>query len=128
MVTPPVWRDLKQNYTMQGYKCKECGFISFPRKRRICLKCGKITESEEVELGRRGKVRTYVVQYYLPAEFETPLPMAVVDLEGGGRIYAMVTECKPEEMKVGMDVELDFREILTVDEDRIYSYKCKPVR
>lgn len=128
MVTPPVWRDLKQNYTMKGYKCRECGFISFPRKRKICLHCGKIAESDEVEMGRKGKVHTYVVQYYLPAEFETPLPMAVVDLEGGGRVYAMMTECKPEEMKVGMDVELDFREILTVEEDRIYSYKCKPVR
>jgi hypothetical protein len=128
MVTPPVWRDLKQNYCLVGYRCTTCGFVSFPRKPRICIKCGKKSEFKEEKLSARGKVVTYVVQYYLPSEFETPLPMAIVDLENGGRIYAMVTECKPDEIHIGMEVELDFREILSVDEDRIYSYKCKPVR
>ena len=67
MVTPPIWRDLKQNYRMIGYKCTNCGYVTFPRKRRICMKCMKTpVEFEEVRgharedlpfgfLGERGR-------------------------------------------------------------------------
>ena len=129
MSTPPLYRDLAINLKFEGMKCKKCGFISYPEYHRICMKCGAIDQWDKVKLSRTGTVHTYIVSYYLPAEFETPLPLAIVDLDPpGGRIYAISTETKPDEMKVGLRVELEFREMYHKDGLSVPSFKFKPLR
>ncbi|HUX99209.1 MAG TPA: OB-fold domain-containing protein [Candidatus Deferrimicrobium sp.] len=129
MSTPPLYRDLSINLKLEGMKCKKCGFIAYPEYHRVCLKCGAIDQWEQVKLSSKGTVYTYIVSYYLPAEFETPLPLAIVDLDPpGGRIYAISTETKYEDMKVGLRVELDFREIYNDEGLSVPSFKFKPLR
>lgn len=129
MSTPPLYRDLSINLKFEGMKCKNCGYIAYPEYHRVCLKCGTIDQWEKVKLSKTGKVHTYIVSYYLPAEFETPLPLAIVDLDPpGGRVYAISTETKADEMKVGLPVELDFREIFYKDGLSVPSFKFKPLR
>ncbi|MEX2750661.1 MAG: Zn-ribbon domain-containing OB-fold protein [Candidatus Freyarchaeota archaeon] len=129
MITPPLWRDYRQNNRMEAYKCKNCGYVSYPEKRRVCPKCKKApSEFETITLGPRGKILTYTIAYTLPAEFEPPIPLAIVEMDGGGRIYAMVSECKPEQIKIGMEVELDYREIFQEDGYHVQSFKVKPVK
>ena len=129
MSTPPLYRDLSINLKLEGMKCKKCGFIAYPEYHRVCLKCGAIDQWEQVKLSSKGTVYTYIVSYYLPAEFETPLPLAIGDLDPpGGRIYAISTETKYEDMKVGLRVELDFREIYNDEGLSVPSFKFKPLR
>jgi uncharacterized OB-fold protein len=129
MSTPPLYRDLSINLKLEGMKCKKCGYIAYPEYHRVCLKCGAIDQWDKVKLSSKGTVYTYIVSYYLPAEFETPLPLAIVDLDPpGGRIYAISTETKYEDMKVGLRVELDFREIYNDEGLSVPSFKFKPLR
>lgn len=129
MSTPWLWRDTPINLKFEGRKCKACGYVSYPEYHKICTKCGAIDQWETVKLAKTGTVMTYVIQYYLPSLFETPLPLAIVDLDPpGGRIYGMLTETKPEEMQVGLRVEADFREIYTDSGLGIHSIKFKPLR
>lgn len=129
MSTPPLYRDLSINMKFEGMKCKKCGYVQYPEYHRICLKCGAVDQWERVKLSPTGTVHTYIVSYYLPPEFETPLPLAIVDLDPpGGRIYAIATETKAEEMKVGLRVQVEFREIYHADGLSIPSFKFKPLR
>ena len=129
MSTPPLFRDVPINMKFEGMKCKNCGYVAYPEYHRVCLKCGTIDQWEKVKLTPRGTVHTYIVSYYLPPEFETPLPLAIVDLDPpGGRVYAISTETKHEDMKVGLRVELEFREIYYKDGLSVPSFKFKPLR
>ena len=129
MSTPPLFRMVGQNLKFEGMKCQSCGYISYPEYHRICMKCGAVDKWEKVKLSRTGTVHTYIVSYYLPAEFETPLPLAIVDLDPpGGRIYAISTETKHVDMTVGMRVEIDFREIYHKDGLSIPSFKFRKLR
>ncbi|MHA1298164.1 MAG: Zn-ribbon domain-containing OB-fold protein [Candidatus Helarchaeota archaeon] len=129
MSSPGLWRDTPINLKFEGKKCEVCNFISFPEYHRICTKCGAIDKWKVVKLAKTGTVMTYVVQHYLPPSFETPLPLAIIDLDPpGGRIYGMLTETKPEEMKVGLRVEVDFRQIYDDRGLGINSIKFKPLR
>ena len=125
----PKWfRDAPQNTRLIGYKC-ECGYVSFPEKRRACPTCHAIDKFERVKLANTGTVESYIVQYYLPEEFETPQPLAMVALDDpGGRLYCMMTDTAPEEMKVGMKVKLEYREILKSMEASVCSFKAIPIK
>ena len=128
MSTPPLWRETPVNLQFEGLKCKSCGYVSYPEYHKICTKCGAVDQWETVKLANTGTVMTYIIQHYLPPTFETPLPLGIVDLDGGGRVYAMFTETKPEEMKVGLRVKTDFREIYSDRGLGIHSLKFKPIR
>jgi uncharacterized OB-fold protein len=128
MHKPPTWRIARENARLIGYQCQQCGFVEFPELRRICKRCRRASEFVEIALRPYGKVISYVVQHRLPEGFETPLPLAVVDLEGGARVYGQMTECKPEELQVGLAVEAELRVFYDDDGLHIYSYKFRPRR
>ncbi len=75
-----------------------------------------------------GKVISFVVQHRLPESFETPLPVAVVELEEGARVYGEIIECSPEDVKMGMEVEAELRVMYEEDGLSVYSYKFRPRR
>lgn len=128
MHTPPTWRISRANARLIGYQCQQCGFVEFPEPRRTCKVCRVPAEFAEVQMGWRGKVVSFVVQHRLPEGFETPLPLAVIDLENGARVYGQVIECKLEELKVGLEVEADFRVFYDDAGLGVYSYKFRPTQ
>lgn len=133
MHEPPHWRDRSQNERLEAQECGECGYVSFPERREICKRCGSRPDWTEVQLQRQGTVQSYVVQNRLPAEFETPLPLGVIDLpqEGDGepaRVYGLFTETDPDEVSVGMAVEADLRELFDVSGLPVHSFKFKRPR
>src|SRR5262249_37462902 len=71
------------------------------------------------KLGKRGSIFTFTIDNLAPVP-EHPLPMAVVDLEGGGRLYLQVTDAADGEGKVGAPVELTFRRLHEVGGNRYY--------
>jgi hypothetical protein len=128
MHTPPTWRISRANARLIGYKCKQCGFVEFPEPRRTCKACRAPAEFEEIQMFPRGKIVSFVVQHRLPEGFETPLPLAVIDLENGARVYGQIIECTPEELKVGLEVEAEFRVFYDDQGLSVYSYKFRPTR
>ena len=134
MYEPPFWRDRDANERLSARECGECGYVSFPERRRACKRCGAHPEWTPVTLQERGVVQSYVVQNRLPAEFETPLPLGIVDVpqvdEAGepARVYGLFTETAPEEMAVGMEVEADFRRLFDVEGLPVHSFKFKRPR
>jgi hydroxymethylglutaryl-CoA synthase len=115
------YRQAAELLQLLGGKCQRCGYVNFPPSERlICIRCG-YTKFDRVALARRGKIHTYTIAYVLPPGFdETPFPMIIADLEDGVRHRAVGTEMKPEQIKIGMDVEFVFRRISTEDGVNVY--------
>ena len=78
------------------------------------------------KLGKRGSIFTFTIDNLAPVP-EHPLPMAVVDLEGGGRLYLQVTDAADGEVKVGTPVELTFRRLHEAGGNRYYFWKARPL-
>jgi hydroxymethylglutaryl-CoA synthase len=118
-------RQKKENLSFHGNRCIGCGFIAFP-KSRVCPNCGEKDNFEDHKLSRRGTIFTYTKEHLYPVP-EKPMVMAVIDLEGGGRFFTHVTDCNPDEVSVGMPVELTFRMFHESGGFYNYSWKCRPV-
>lgn len=126
-VSTPVtlWRDRRALLPLYGGRCPHCGTVQFP-KHRVCIECGAAGGLEDVKLGRRGTLFTFTNDYL----FESPDPPvchAVVDLEGGGRLYVQLTDCDPERVEIDMPLELTFRKIHEGGGFHNYFWKARPL-
>jgi hydroxymethylglutaryl-CoA synthase len=117
-------RELKQDVRLYGSRCSACGMVQYPMA-RVCLACKKREDLEPVKLKKRGKIFTYTVDH-LAANLDHPMGMAVVDLDGGGRVYVQTTDCTPEEVQIGAPVELTFRRLHAGGENYNYYWKARP--
>ena len=52
--------------------------------------------------------------------------MAVIDLEGGGRLYLQVADAADGEVKIGTAVELTYRRLHEAGGNRNYFWKARP--
>lgn len=122
---PLLRREEELNIRLHGKKCKGCGKV-MTLALKTCPHCKSVKEFEDAKLSKKGKIVTYSQEYYYPTP-EPPITMAVIDLEGGGRILAQMTDTDPEEVKVDMPVQLTFRKLHTGGGFVNYSWKCKPI-
>ena len=129
MPAPPSamhWRLHPETLRFIGSKCKDCGHITYPR-RKVCPICGGFN-NEEFKLSKKGTVHTYCINYVLPSDIEPPAPLAIIDLEGSGKYQSLLTEvAKPEDVKIGAKVEFVLRRILTNRGVSLYGYKARLV-
>jgi uncharacterized OB-fold protein len=110
-------------------KCKECGYISFPRL-MVCPRCLKNDTMEEVHLSGKGKVDMFSVCNAALPGFPALSIQAYINLEEGVRIWSLITGIDPssEELKDGMEVELVIEKLKEDAEGNdIMSYKFRPV-
>ena len=128
MDIPRYWRLKNQRYQLEGRKCKSCGNLSFP-PRLVCSKC-KSRDSEPYRFIGKGKLYSYTIIYQAPDRFDqyAPYVVGLVDLKEGVRVTAQLTDLKPEDVKIGMSLEMVIRQIYE-DGDRgpiLYGYKFRP--
>lgn len=124
--SPLFWRFNPEVFRLIGIRCKDCGHISYPRT-KICHECGSLN-LEEHKLPKTGTVHTFCVNWAPPPNFEPPITPVVVDLEGGGRYMGLMTEtATPEDVKVGSEVEMVLRKLITDRGLNIYGYKFRLV-
>lgn len=124
---PTLWRDRKSVLSLYGGKCKKCGTPHFPPQ-RICFGCRAKDHFEEVRLvGKKAELFTFTKDN-LFASIDPPMVMSVVEIEGGYRIYCQMTDRNPDQVKVGMPVEMTFRKIHEARGLNNYFWKCRPVR
>jgi len=132
---PTYSRSVPQRYALIAAKCKYCGAINLPLGVN-CLKCGKVLEYEPQKLSGRGKIYcfTTISRGGSPPEFSAQqnlvgsYPVAVVELDEGPRIVAQMTDCRAEDLKIGLEVESTFRRIYDDDGMIRYGVKFRPVR
>ena len=120
-----LFRDRQELLPLHGGKCPQCGTVQFP-KHRVCIECSHPGGLEDVKLARRGTLFTFTNDYL----FETPDPPtshAVIDLDGGGRLYCQLTDCEPERVAIDMPLELTFRRIHGGGGFHNYFWKARPI-
>src|SRR5262249_40893475 len=120
------YNELKQDIRLYGSRCEACHTVQFPMA-HVCIKCRARGRLSDHKLRKQGKVFTFTVDHLI-ANIEHPLPMAVVDLEGGGRLYLQVTDFVDSEVNVGLPVILTFRRLHEGGGNHNYFWKARPLR
>jgi len=124
---PLTWRRSDDIYKLHGYRCLNCGKIQYPQQ-RVCISCQSKDSFESVRLAdKRASLFTFTLDF-LNADPDPPSVMSVVDFEGGGRAYLMMTDRNPAEVKIEQQVEMTFRRMYEAEGFVNYYWKCRPVR
>ncbi|MBP8926365.1 MAG: OB-fold domain-containing protein [Pseudomonadales bacterium] len=93
-------------------RCTDCGtFRHVPRE--LCAQCNSFAW-EWARSSGRGAVYTWtVVQRALHPAFVDATPMApvVVEMEEGVRLLGNMIDCAPQELAIGMSVEVEFEAV-----------------
>ena len=109
--TRPWWEAL-QRHELYVQKCRDCGDLRY-HPRAQCTSCLS-PRTEWVRCSGRGKVYTFTATYQNPgAGFRESLPyiMAWVELDEGVKMLTNVVECRPEDAKIGMPVEVVYEDV-----------------
>jgi uncharacterized OB-fold protein len=98
---------------LEGHKCKQCGSV-FLGQRAHCSKCGARDSMGAVKLSSRGTLYVFSIVHRSFPGVEVPYVSAIVDLEGGGTVKGNLinVEPTPEKIKLGMPVEVVFKDAL----------------
>ncbi len=126
-----LWRERKTILGLYGSKCKKCGTKVYPPQ-HVCINpsCGAIDEMEDYRFAEdTGKLFTYTVDN-LAFEHNPPAMYGIVDFDNGGRYWFDITDCSPEELRVGMPVKMSFRKKFYDKPRGLYGYfwKAVPIR
>ncbi|GAH93414.1 unnamed protein product [marine sediment metagenome] len=126
MAVPRFWREIPNRYNLVGARCGNCNKILFP-PRYICPFCRRMGKLEPYKLKRQGKVISYTVIHVAAAGFEDQVPyvLAIIELEDGPRLTAQITDCNPDEIKIGDEVEIIFRRMGEESKDGVIYYGFK---
>jgi uncharacterized protein len=74
---------------LRGSRCPACRAMAFPG-RVVCGACG-CRSLDPAELSGLGRVHAFTTVHTPPAGFDRPYLAAVVDLDEGPRVFAMLT-------------------------------------
>lgn len=107
----PFW-DATKEHKLLVQHCKDCdSHIFYPR--RECPECWS-TELDWTESSGKATLFAFSVTYEgVEAMFAEDLPIVVawVDLPEGVRMTTNIIDCDPEEVKIGMDLEVVFKDV-----------------
>ncbi|MBE0481726.1 MAG: hypothetical protein IBX68_12210, partial [Dehalococcoidia bacterium] len=124
-----LWRDRRWVLRGHGSKCRKCGTLAFPIE-RVCYKCRTRDDFDEVRLtDKNARVFTFSRDRLGGSSAEPSIVQTVAESEeGAARMYAIMTDCDPEEVNVGMQVEMTFRRIREARGFYNYYWKLRPLR
>lgn len=128
MGTARYWREIPQRYRYEAAKCAKCGKVFFP-PRLVCSSC-RGREFSATTLPAEGTIETFTVIRVAPSGFsdEAPYVVGIVALDGGVRVTAQISDMKPDEVKIGDRVRLEFRKLRQDGPSGILCYGYKFVR
>ncbi|MFN8036914.1 MAG: bifunctional MaoC family dehydratase N-terminal/OB-fold nucleic acid binding domain-containing protein [Acidimicrobiia bacterium] len=101
------WWDGVNEHKLLIQRCISCGELRHP-PRPMCPHCQSL-DWDTVEASGRGTVYSFVVTHHpqVPA-FDYPLAPALIELEEGTRLLSDVIDIAPEEIEIGLPVEVVF--------------------
>ena len=110
-----------------GTKCTACGTPQLPPQ-RVCVRCGAKDRMEPYPFADRPARITTLTLDRLAFSMNPPVVSVVLDFGGGGRFLCEMTDCQPETVQIGDEVEMTFRRMFTADGIENYFWKCRPKR
>ena len=125
-----LWRRRKMILGLVGGKCSKCQTPQFP-KTEVCVNphCrARHTQADYEFADTPAKIKTFTGDL-LAVSVDPPHTYGMIQFEGGGRFMADFTDCKLDELKVGLPVYMVFRK-RTEDKNRgfvNYFWKAAPV-
>ncbi len=129
-----VFEETPDGPRLLGSRCHGCGVAYFPRT-PVCRNpdCDD-KRVEDIYLSPRGTIWTYTIQYFkppLPARFDEPFQpygVAMVDLPERIRVLGMVSTDRPEDLKIGQEVELVIEPAYHDEEgNEVVTWKFRPL-
>jgi uncharacterized OB-fold protein len=82
------------------------------------------------KLAGRGQIVTYTVVHDAPKDFvmQRPYVLGIIELEEGPRITSPIIDVEPEDVEIGMPVEMTFRKLGEEGAAGVihYGYKFRP--
>lgn len=114
-------------YRLEGQRCMSCQAVQFP-PRTVCRICRE-RSLEPYRLSGRGVVYSHAEVAQAPRGFAAPYIVALVRLEEGLLVTAQLTDVDPEDVVVGLPVEMVTRRIQEQGSRGylVYGYKFRPV-
>lgn len=114
-------------YRLEGQICGACGAVQFP-PRTACGTC-RSPDLAPHRLSGRGTVYSYAEVGQAPRGFAGPYVVALVELDEGVRVTAQLTDVDPDEVEIGLPVEMVTRRIQEKGPHGylVYGYKFRPV-
>jgi len=125
MSIPSQWRTRRQRLGLVGEICPTCRQRLFP-PRDICPHCGGPAKTA-LPMSGRGAVYSYSLVHSAPAGFEAyePYVVALIKLEEGPLVTAQLTDVEPDEVTIGMPVEMVTRKLCEDGDEGLISYSYK---
>jgi len=124
---PPSSRMVKWKYGFHGSRDRESGAIHLPPA-RVSVKGGNVDDMELVPMADvEAKVTTFTIDR-LAYSLSPPTIGVIIDFDGGGRFKAELADADPDEVEVGMRVQMTFRRLMTADGVHNYFWKAIPIR
>ncbi len=92
---------------------------------------GKLAGFEEQAMSGRGEIYSYSTMYNAPVGYEEqkPYTVALVRLEEGPLVTSQLTDVDPEDVHIGLHVEMVTRKLREegAEGQIIYGYKFRPI-
>lgn len=115
-----------------GTRCTSCGTHYFPKSLSCRNPQCHDKKVEDALFGRYGTLYSFTVQAYRPpALFRmdgwAPYAIGLVELPEGIRVMGMLTGCRNDEVRIGMQLELTVEALYRDEEGReVLTYKYMP--
>lgn len=109
--TQPFW-DYAKQHELRVQKCLECGKLYYPVS-PICPHCLGM-KFEWAKLSGKGEVYSFIIvqrRYHPAFAQDIPYVVAIIKTEEGIRMLSNVIGTKPENVKIGMPVEVVFDDV-----------------
>ena len=124
---PPMFRAERWKFGLVGSRCTACGTPQLPPQ-RVCVKCRERDKMEPYPFAdRSARIATFAIDR-LAYSLNPPTVNVVIDYEGGGRFLCEMTDCEPERIAIGDEIEMTFRRLFTADGVHNYFWKARPRR
>lgn len=107
----PYWEACRHGQ-LKLQRCGACGHVRFPPS-VLCPRC-LAEETQWVALSGRGTIYSFIIVHrpQHPAFFgDVPYNVAIVELDEGVRLHTNIVDCRNEDLRIGLPVEVVFEKV-----------------
>jgi uncharacterized protein len=103
------WFDAAREGRLEIQRCTSCGALRHPPG-PACPKCRSFEWDSQTASGRCTLHSYTVIHHPKDSAFTYPLVVGLADLEEGTRLVADIADVDPDDLAIGMELEIGFAE------------------